>query len=76
MAVKDFDTSENTDTNKKASEDLKKSDSSRTNEPDSAKGTEATETKNAHASGTGTIGRTESSLPGEDQIDNKQETPY
>lgn len=76
MAVKDSDTSENNDRGKKASEDWKDHETTDKRYRENAKGVGETAIKNAHATGTGSIGRNESSLPEEDENDKKEATSY
>jgi len=65
MAVKDFDSNENTDRqkDKKIDEDWKSHHTTEDRYPDAAKGIAETDVKNAHASGDGSFGRNDESLP-------------
>ena len=63
MAVKDFDISENKDRDKKREEERQADQASHTKFPSNTKESRTIEVKNAHASGDGSFGRNESSVP-------------
>jgi hypothetical protein len=75
MAKKDFEITENQDRekDKRMDEDWKSHHTSGDRYPENAKGIGETDVKNAHASGDGSFGRSEGSLP-EKEDDESSET--
>lgn len=78
MAVKDFDTSENRDRekDKKIDEDWKSHHTTTDRYPEEAKGIAETEIKNAHASGDGSFGRADGSLPEKEEEKKAKDSNY
>jgi hypothetical protein len=76
MAVKDFDTTENRDRDKRSSEDWQSHHDTGKRFPDEAKGIGEVDVKNAHASGDGSFGRNDESVPEEQSDGKKEEPPY
>ncbi|MFL5811284.1 MAG: hypothetical protein ACJ749_17310 [Flavisolibacter sp.] len=75
MAIKDFDTSENKDRDKKAAGDWKSHHTTGDRYPEKAKGIGETDVKNAHATGDGSFGRNDESIPDKED-EKKEEPPY
>ena len=71
MTKKDLTSSENIDHNKKAQEDWESHHATGDRYPEEAKGIAETEVKNAHASGDGSFGRNDGSLPETDEKETK-----
>lgn len=76
MAIKDFDTSENTDRDNKTSAEPKPMGDNGKGLANANKGAGKTEIKNAHAAGDGSYGRSDESLTGEDAADDKEKIAY
>jgi hypothetical protein len=80
MTKKDFEINENKDIekDKKMDEDWKSHHTTLDRYPEEAKGIAETDVKNAHASGDGSFGRNDGSLPDgeEDQPNNAADSTY
>lgn len=75
MATKDYDMTENKDMDKKHPDEATSQPQKMVGEQEEKRG-EKTEVKNAHASGDGSFGRNDSSVPDEDDESKKGSTPY
>lgn len=75
MEPRDFQSSENQDREKKRriDEDWKSHHTTGDRYPDEAKGIGETDVKNAHASGDGSYGRNDGSLPDENNVADENE---
>lgn len=77
MAIKDLDTSENIDRGIEPPHHGTEGSASEKGPQEGVQETEGVKIKNAHAAGSGSIGRNESSLPEDDKADtNKKGTGY
>jgi hypothetical protein len=76
MAIKDLDTSENKDRNSKTDEAQQDSQNATGNILEEGKTASTVEVKNAHATGDGSYGRNDESLPDEDAEVKKGENNY
>ena len=75
MAIKDFDTSENRDREKKAADD-RQAQCDAAERPVKGDKDGGVTIKNAHATGDGSYGRNDSSLPEEDTAGEKGKNAY
>ncbi|MDQ6609643.1 MAG: hypothetical protein M3Y85_07465 [Bacteroidota bacterium] len=75
MAIKDIENIENLDRHKRPAENKEPDFSSIKKFPDNAPGIGEPDIKNAHATGDGSYGRNDSSLP-EDEEEKKEDNTY
>ena len=76
MATKNFNADENRERDKTASEDWKSHHEAGKHFPEEAKGIGEVDVKNAHASGDGSFGRNDSSVPDKEEQEKKKDSSY